>query len=44
MFVAVMFVLNGSAQQRLAAARGQIGSGIEVRTAGLPSSAAATAR
>ena len=34
MFVAVMFVLNGSAQQRLAAARGQIGSGIEVRTAG----------
>jgi putative ABC transport system permease protein len=34
MFVAVMFVLNGSAQQRLAAARSQIGSGVEVRTAG----------
>ena len=33
MFVAVMFVLNGSAQQRLAAARGQIGTGIDVRTA-----------
>ena len=34
MFVAVMFVLNGSAQQRLAAAQGQVGSGINVQVAG----------
>src|SRR5271166_3561564 len=34
MFVAVMFVLNASAQQRLAAAQGQIGSGIMVRVPG----------
>jgi putative ABC transport system permease protein len=34
MFVAVMFTLNGSAQQRLDAAKGQIGSGINVQEAG----------
>ncbi len=34
MFVAVMFVLNGSAQQRLSAAQGQVGSGIDVRAPG----------
>lgn len=34
MFVTAMFALNASAQQRLANARGQIGSGIDVRPAG----------
>jgi putative ABC transport system permease protein len=34
MFVAVMFALNASAQQRLSAARSQIGTGIDVRVAG----------
>ncbi len=34
MFVATMVALNGDAQQRLAAARAQIGTGIDIRPAG----------
>ncbi len=34
MFVAAMFALNGSAQQRLQAARDEIGTGIDIRPSG----------
>src|SRR5215469_16063090 len=34
MFVAAMFALNGSAQQRLQAARAEIGTGIDIRPSG----------